>query len=98
MLKFPFWVVMPGEVESPPSHAECGTGDLPVAFTTIEKMTAYLSARSAGNWRMRLVNHTALLLLIADLHQLESEGICLDPEPDGSAGTRIPLSELMKMT
>jgi hypothetical protein len=45
---------------------------------------------------MRLVNSTTLLPLIADLHELGSEGVYLDPELDGSNGTELPLSKLIE--
>jgi hypothetical protein len=98
----PFWVLMPEKVENPAEHAECGTADLPIAFSTTPAMSDYLAARgkggSGGSWGMRLVTQGSLMFLIADLHQHGSRGVCLDPEPDGSGGTEIPLSELMKLT
>jgi hypothetical protein len=97
-VEFPFWVLIPGVVKEPAPIDECGTGDLPLAFSTTEKMMPYMSARKAGDWRVRLVSHDMLVLLIAELHALGSRGICLDPEPDGAGGIEISLGDLMKIT
>jgi hypothetical protein len=98
IISYPFWVLIPGLVDEPAPNPECGYGDLPLAFSAADKMLPYLSARKAGDWRMRLVTRDTLFLLISELNHGANRGICLDVEPDGSGGTEIPLSDLMKVT
>jgi hypothetical protein len=90
-IRLPFWVLIP-KVGSGELH------DLPPAFSETVGMSSFLVSRNSREWETRLINHLTLVLLIADLHALGSRGVFLDPAPDGSGGTEIPLSDLMKLT
>jgi hypothetical protein len=93
-VRFPLWVFMPVESAAPSAeHGIC-----PLAFSETAAISDYMSPRKARDGKMRLVNHHTLLLFVADLHRLGFAGIRLDPEPDGTGGTEVAISELMKLT
>jgi hypothetical protein len=93
-VRFPFWVLMPNE--STAAAPERGT--FPLAFSETAAISDYMSPRKTRDGKMRLVNHQTLLLFVADLHRFGLAGIRLDPQSDGSGGTEVPISELMKLT
>jgi hypothetical protein len=61
-------------------------------FTTTSGLVEFMHKRLAGEWQVRLVSdHDSLVLLLADLLDQGAPGICLDPTPNGSAGTFFTL-------
>jgi hypothetical protein len=88
-LTAPFWVAIPRE---PASHAR----EQPFAFSTTDEVSRFFRARIVGLWKLRLIGgRSDVVLLISDLHRDAVTGLCLDPEPDGTGGTHIPLADVL---
>jgi hypothetical protein len=93
-LQLPFWVVTERDLSSP---EPCNSQRQPLAFSGTDKLTHFLHTGLSGHWKVNLVaNDSELLLLVADLHREQSTGFCLDPKPDGSGGTEIPLPDIFR--
>jgi hypothetical protein len=96
-LQLPFWVVTERESTDPPSTEPCKCYRQPLACSMTNKLTHFLHTGLSGHWKVNLVaNDSELLLLVADLHREQSTGLCLDPKPDGSGGTSIPLPDILR--
>jgi hypothetical protein len=96
MLRLPLWFVAERKHESSPVHTTCDDPGAMLAFSTTQKLTAFLSERKAGEWKINLVGEREeLILVIAIAHNQGLEAICLDPEEDGSGGERVSLNDLM---
>jgi hypothetical protein len=92
-IRLPFWALVPHVSDS---HA--GASGLLPAFSIAPTLGDYLKANHGSDRHIRLITRDTLLLLIADMHQLGSRGIRLDPQSNGTGGTEVPISELMKLT
>ena len=98
MLGLPLWIVTEHIQTSEPEHGPCNEPGKAMAFSTSGKLFAFLSANLEGEWKMTMAaDRDGLVILIADLHRLNVETICLDPENDGSAAQEIPLANLMAL-
>jgi hypothetical protein len=85
-------------VLNPPLKVPCDDPNAPLAFTTTEKLTAFLKAREAGRWNIKLIsNHEAVVIAVADAHQHGARNICFDPEVDGSGGTLVGIQDILRV-
>jgi hypothetical protein len=67
-----------------------------LAFSTTEKLSAFLSEREAGEWNLHLVSdRDGLVLIIAMAHNSRIDSICIDADPGGSGGDQVSLNDLM---
>jgi hypothetical protein len=94
-MRFPFWLVTPIRLQTPAPQPECGQASVPLTFSSAGKMAAYLSARDAGQWEVRLVNRYSAAGLFREWSDLGYEDICHDVEPDGSGGLTIRLNAIL---
>jgi hypothetical protein len=94
-MRFPFWLVTPIRAQVPAPLAECAKAWVPLTFSTEKRMTAYLSARAAGQWEVRLVNRYSAAAVVRELTARGCEAACYDVSPDGSGGTLVPLAEIL---
>jgi hypothetical protein len=92
-LRLPFWALVPSVSDS---HVGA-TGLLP-AFSDSATLATYMADHKGSDRHIRLVTRDTLVLFLADAHLLVGQGIRLDPKPDGTGGTEVPISELMKLT
>jgi hypothetical protein len=87
-LRLPFWVVIDRDAKSPPA-----------AFTTTEKLTAFLDNEASGRWKVSLIAHPeALILAIADAHQQGATAVWLDPVLGAAPGDSVRLVDLMELS
>ena len=98
-IKLPFWLVTERKhILNPPLIIPCEDPNAPHAFTTAEKLTAFLNAREGGRWDVNLVaDNEGLLVAIADVHQHGVVNICFDPEPDGSGGDLKRITDILQI-
>jgi hypothetical protein len=98
-LSFPFWLITEQRhILNPPAKVPCDSPFAVHAFSTTDKLSAFLEANKGGRWSIDLVaNHEALLVAIADLHLKNVPGFCLDPKADGSEGELITLADALKV-
>jgi hypothetical protein len=95
-VRFPFWIV--GSPHSEIIHSRQDGLKEVHAFTSGDKVTGYLAGRTAGSWKLSLVNNRRELeLTIAKTHQYGSVTVCFDPHPDGSGGVPIDIVHLLDM-
>jgi hypothetical protein len=95
-LRLPLWIVTTKDAQTHPIHSPCDDPKAMHAFTAGEKMTDYLTQRTAGSWKVTLVDdRTSLILALADAHLKGSAILCVDPETDGSGGHPVTLARLM---
>ena len=76
----PFWIVAEHKhVLNQPAKLPCNDPFAPHAFTSTEKLTAFLKARDGGRWDVSLVaDKDAILLAVADAqHKGAHTQICL---------------------
>lgn len=96
-VKLPIWTVIPRAQHSSTAVEPCDEPAHALAFTEVGLMSAFFQERRAGDWNLRLIpSNEDLLLLIADLHDRNIKALCLNPLPDGSAGTAVALEDLMR--
>ena len=96
MLSIPLWFVSERKQRLPPARAPCDDPGAMLAFSTTDKMSAFLSEREAGEWNLHLVgDREGLILIIAMAHNSRTESVCVDPESDGSGGQQVSLNDLM---
>lgn len=96
MPSLPLWFVSERKERTPTLDAPCDDREAMLAFTTTEKLSDFLSASKAGEWRINLASdRESLVLVIAIAHNRHIESICIDPENDGSGGQQISLNDLM---
>ena len=56
-----------------------------------------MNSRQSGSWKLdHVVTETQLLLIARDLRHHQIRAICLNPEPDGSGGAKIWLTDIIK--
>ena len=61
-------------------------------------MLEFLDARGSGQWKIALANdYENLVIARAEIHQTDADHICVDPNPDGSGGEAIEMTELVKL-
>ena len=99
MLNLPIWFLTQERNAEPQSwHAPCDESGAVIAFSTTEKLTAFLANRQSGEWKVSLVSDRAgLVFIVALAHNSGLESICFDLGPDGSGGEQIFLNELMSL-
>jgi hypothetical protein len=86
-LRLPFWVLFDRDAHAPPS-----------AFTTTEKLTAFLDTGDSGRWKISLIaDPEALLFAIADAHQQGVAALLLDPVSGATPGDSVQLVDLMEL-
>jgi hypothetical protein len=86
-LRLPFWVLFDRDAQAPPS-----------AFSTTEKLTAFLDTDASGHWKISLIaDPQALLFAIADAHQHGVTALLLDPVLGDSPGGSVRLVDLMEL-
>src|SRR6187401_3015627 len=97
LLQRPFWVVIEREhILNPPAEIPCNDSKALIAFSDTERLTAFLSARVGGRWKVDLVpDRDAEMLVVAELHRLGVSHICFDCQPDGSAGHLVDIREII---
>ena len=89
MLSLPIWFVTDRKREASAGSRPCSDLGPVVAFSTTEKLAAFLAERQLGQWEINLVSDRAeLILIIAIAHNHGMESICIDPQIDGSDGGR----------
>jgi hypothetical protein len=86
---FPFWILRTTDLS--PSKIDLDV----VAFSSVERATAYLNAQMAGRGELKLVSRQSMRRLIAELQQQKLLGLRLDPASDGTGGDPISLAELL---
>jgi hypothetical protein len=95
-LNLPFWAVTSRKSASTPPTAHRASSTHGMAFSTTDKMIQALDGCGAGHWRISLVGDgPGLVMLAADLHFDGVTGLCIDPKPDGSGGTEVPVGDLL---
>jgi hypothetical protein len=98
MVTVPIWFVVERKQPTVPSCLPCDEPDTLLAFTTTEKLTAFLSRRTGGEWKIILASdREEIVLIIALAHNSGQEAICVDSQPDGSGGSKVTLTELMQL-
>jgi hypothetical protein len=96
-LRLPLWLVTERRLKDIPALEQLGAdGSRAIlAFTCTEQVAQVLRIGKAGRWKIDLASDSSeLLLLLADHHSHGVTHICLDPEPDGSGGQLVPLSDV----
>jgi hypothetical protein len=91
-LVFPFWVVMRTHRGDPVDA--CAPLKYAATFSSTTKAGDLMQALGGKNWEFLLVIRAGMPGLIADLAKAGFEGLCFDPNADGTGGKLIPLVEL----
>jgi hypothetical protein len=87
-LSLPFWVLTGPDDQHPPS-----------AFTTNERVSAFLGNGGAGRWKVSLVDdRPSLILAIADVHMQGATTVLLDPSADANPEDSIRLVDLVELS
>ena len=91
----PLWFVTDRSEKATPANPPCGDPRATAAFTTTERLVAFLKGSSAGKWKVELVSdHQDLMLVIADLHSEGASAVCVDPHQDGTGGEHVKLGRI----
>ena len=97
-VRFPFWIVVDRLPETDALRSPCDDPKAIQAFSSGDKVVAYLAGREVGTWKVSLVNdRNALVLAIADAHQHGSVTVRLDSQNDGSGGQPADITHLLDM-
>jgi hypothetical protein len=71
----------------------------PSAFSTTEKLTAFLDSDVSGRWKISLIaDREALVLVIADAHQQGVTAVWLDPIAGAVPGDSVKLVDLYELS
>jgi hypothetical protein len=98
-LRLPLWFAFDRQPKVLPEQAPCDDPGSTLAFSTTEKLIAFLGARQAGKWKLELGGDAQSLLgMVADFHQRGHVQVCLDPEPDERGGESVSLGDLLEFT
>jgi hypothetical protein len=98
MLDLPIWFVTERIQETAPLPSRCDKPGTVIAFSTTEKLTAFLAERQSGEWKINLIaDRAGLILIIALAHNHGMESICIDPNLDGSNGEQVGLCGLLSL-
>lgn len=93
----PFWLITQhNDVLNPPSTEPCEQPNAAHAFTAVEKLTAFMKARGGATWHIdQIADREGVIVTVAKLYERGMPSICIDPEPDGSGGLLVSLSDLL---
>jgi hypothetical protein len=93
----PFWIVAEQHhILYPPAHEPCDEANTAHCFTAAEKLTAYMTARGGARWSIdQVADREGVIVLVSGLYERGINSICIDPEPDGSGGLLVSLSDLL---
>jgi hypothetical protein len=95
-LTLPLWIIFPRRMESPPVCDPCDEPSHVVAFSESNQAIGYMESRQSGAWKLdRVLTETQLLSIVGDLRHHQIWSICLNPEPDGSGGTKVGLTDIV---
>jgi hypothetical protein len=98
-LRLPLWFLYDRQPNVAPLHPPCGGICETLAFSSAKKLIEFLDARQGGNWRLEMANDGQGVLSMAAALRARNEGrVCLNPEPDGSAGETVALAELLEFS
>jgi hypothetical protein len=99
MLRLPLWFVTERKPIAAQDQIPRDDSRAVLAFSTTDKLSKFLSARVAGEWKLTLVNdREGLVGIVATSHNDGTESIRIDPQVDGAGGERVSLRELMKFS
>jgi hypothetical protein len=90
MIPFPFWLMTPAG-----PAAETGERRVPLAFSSVERMSEFLKIQSQGEWAVQLVNRYSVAEVIAHLNASGVPLIRYDISQDGSGGLEASLAEIL---
>ena len=69
-----------------------------IAFSTTDKVKDFLDTRESRQWRIALArDYESLVIALAELHQADVDRVCLDPNPDGSGGELVEMTQLVSL-
>jgi hypothetical protein len=91
-LQLPFWIVTEQKhILNPPANIPCEDPLAPHAFTSTEKLTAFMAKRAGGRWDVNLVaDEEGLIVTIADLHQQGASRISRNPTAPAASWSASP--------
>ncbi len=87
MIQFPFWLLLP-------AGPTTGESRLPLAFSSVERMSEYLKVQSHGEWAVQLVNRYAVAEVLTQLNANRVRVIRYDVSRDGSGGVEATLDQI----
>ena len=94
MLKRPLWFVTEKNTSNPEANPPRDT----YAFSTFEKLTAFMAQSRAGSWDVvEAADRNGLITVIADVHMRGCDAVYLDPDVHGNGGECVFLTNLMSM-
>lgn len=96
-LPIPIWMLQAQQTDANRPNNPCDLAGQVVAFSDTAKAAQFLMKRREGRWTLDMLRtRSGLFSLISDLHTRDIEAICLDPEVDGTGGTKVTLVDLLK--
>jgi hypothetical protein len=94
MLKRPLWFV----TEKGTKHAEPGPRRDTFAFSTFDRLAAFMAQSRAGAWDVvEATNRDGLITVIADAHMRGCDAVYLDPDSHGKGGECVFLTNLISI-
>jgi hypothetical protein len=75
-IRYPFWLLL-AEDESP------------MAFSTFEKMGAFLEWHKKGDWSVRLINRYSIPFVLKGLKEEGHTHICFDADTEDSSSVSL---------
>jgi hypothetical protein len=90
MIPFPFWLMTPAG-----PAAETGERPLPLAFSSVERMSEYLKVQSQGEWAVQLVNRYSVAEVLAHLNANEVPLIRYNVCHDSGGGVEVHLADIL---
>ena len=96
-VELPFWLIAGRrDVLNPPPHEPCDEPAAAHAFTSADKLVAFMKARGGATWQVdQIADAEGVIIAVSKLHQNGTKSICIDAHPDGSGGLLVSLSDLL---
>lgn len=97
-VEIPFWLIVErANVLSPPPQEPCDDPKAAHGFTTTEKLAAFMQARARAKWQIdQVADHEGVIVAVAQLYEQGCHAMCIDPNPDGTGGLLVSLTDLLR--
>lgn len=97
-VNLPLWFIKARKPQFAPGREPCDEPNALLAYTSREKLTAFLDAQGAGSWELSLIaNCESLAVLVSEARGCGAIHVCVNPNPDGSGGMLLKLSDMQLM-
>src|SRR5215211_1751068 len=95
MATFPRWIIrLQNGGKETCRRYECDREGHVIGFSTRMRAMTYLLANQKPGMQLNRLKPVEAFILLADMHEFDVKGMCVDPSPDGTCSVVMALSTL----